>query len=94
MHVKAVEGILEQLELSEIPRLLLLNKADILDLEQRADLRERYPDALFLSAVSGQGLEDLAKAVVSRIDWSGAVRMDALGEPDDAEAGRSEEEGS
>ncbi len=95
MHVAAVEGILEQLELAEIPRLLLLNKADSLDAERRADLYDRYPEALFISAVSGEGLEALTKAVIGRIDWSCSVNAvegsgdESLGATDAEEVGET-----
>ncbi len=70
LHIAAVEKILESLELSAIPRLLLFNKIDALDAERRMDLLEKYPQALLLSAVNGEGLEALAAAVIGRIDWS------------------------
>ena len=75
MHVKAVEGILEQLELGEISRLLVLNKADNLDPERRMDLIEKYPGALVISAVTGEGLTSLALSVIGRIDWSRAITL-------------------
>lgn len=73
MHLAAVDSILESLELQDTPRLLVLNKIDRLDDEARAILAQVHPDAVFVSAVTGQNLETLSAAIVSRIDWSSAV---------------------
>lgn len=67
MQIKAVDDILVQLKLSETPRLLILNKADLLDDEQREGLSNSYPDAFFISAASGQGLAELSKDIAYRI---------------------------
>ena len=69
-QVRAVEDILVQLELQQTPRLMVFNKIDALDAESLLTLQERHPDAVFLSAAQGRGLEDLSRALVSRIDWT------------------------
>ena len=92
LQLKAVEDILEQLELHETPRLLVLNKIDALpaepennepgredlDRESRLDvLKERHPHAFFISARTGAGLEELSRAVADRvIDWERKARVD------------------
>ncbi len=68
-QLAAVDHILESLSLHETPRLLILNKADALDEEMRTTLATLHPEALFVSALTGEGLERLSEAVVSRIDW-------------------------
>ena len=55
----AVEQTLEEIGAGERPRLLVLNKIDLLDAEARDDLRLRYPDAMLVSGVKGEGLEAL-----------------------------------
>ena len=68
MQLGAVETVLESLSLHETPRLLVFNKTDMLDAEAESVLRERHPEALFVAALSGQGLEALSAALVTRID--------------------------
>lgn len=70
MQLSTVESILETLELQDTPRLLVLNKTDRLDAEARAILKDVHPGAVFVSAMTGEGLEKLSAAVVSRIDWA------------------------
>jgi len=60
----SVEQTLEEIGAGERPRLLVLNKVDLLDEEARDELRFRQPDATLVSGVSGLGLEQL----MARID--------------------------
>jgi GTPase len=55
----AVEQTLEEIGAGERPRLLVLNKIDLLDEQARDDLLLRYPDAMLVSGVTGEGLEAL-----------------------------------
>ena len=73
MQLAAVDAILESLDLQDTPRLLVLNKADMLDGETRNNLAALHPAAVFVSAATGQGLDELSAAVVSRIDWTQAL---------------------
>lgn len=57
---RAVEQTLEEIGAGERPRLLVLNKIDLLDEQARDDLRLRYPDAMLVSGVTGEGLEALS----------------------------------
>lgn len=60
---EAVENVLADLDLHDIPRLVLLNKWDAVDAEARAVLLETWPDALPVSALTGEGLDRVSKAV-------------------------------
>ena len=96
LQLKAVEDILEQLALHETPRLLILNKIDALppepedgepgqegqDRESRLDvLKERHPHAFFISARTGQGLDELSRTIADRvIDWERKLRVE-MGKP-------------
>ena len=60
---KAVEDVLEELGVAS-PRTLVLNKADLLDDERRRELSFRHPEAVLVSAASGEGLEDLRERVL------------------------------
>lgn len=66
-QVAAVEGILEELRLQETPRLLVLNKVDLLDAAARDHLALRFPEAVLVSARHGQGLEALVEQVGARL---------------------------
>jgi GTP-binding protein HflX len=60
---RAVEDVLEEIEAGGSPRLLVLNKADLLDDERRRELHFRHPDAALVSAVTGEGLEELGERI-------------------------------
>jgi GTPase len=55
----AVEQTLEEIGAGERPRLLILNKIDLLDERERDELRLRYPGAMLVSGVTGEGLVEL-----------------------------------
>jgi GTPase len=75
--VDAVEVVLAEIGADDRPRLLALNKVDVLDAERRRELSFRHPDAVQVSAVTGEGLEDLREAVEAR--FLGSLRpMDLL----------------
>ncbi len=57
----SVEATLEEIGAGERPRILVLNKVDLLDEEERDELRLRHPEAVLVSGVSGDGLEELGR---------------------------------
>lgn len=61
--VKAVEDVLEGIDAAGIPRLLVLNKSDLIDEAQTAFLRRIYPDAVLTSALSTDGLDELRQRI-------------------------------
>ena len=56
-----VEQTLEEIGAGERPRLLVLNKVDKLDQAARQDLRLRHPEAVLVSAATGEGLHELCE---------------------------------
>jgi GTP-binding protein HflX len=60
---QSVEQTLEEIGAGEQPRLLVLNKVDLLDGEAREELRLRRPEAVLVSGVSGEGLEQLGERI-------------------------------
>src|SRR6202161_3153508 len=50
---RSVEETLAEIGAGERPRLLVLNKIDLLDAGQREELRLRYPDAVLVSGATG-----------------------------------------
>ena len=73
-RVEVVEEILDGLSLRDVPRVLALNKADLLAPESSAALRDAYAApgagsvaAALTSAATGAGLRDLLDAVTDEI---------------------------
>ncbi len=62
----AVEDVLVEIGAAERPRLLALNKVDLLDREHRRELSFRFPEAVQVSAETGEGLDQLREAVEAR----------------------------
>ena len=68
-QIAAVEGILSDMELSDVPRLLILNKWDQVEEALRDVLRERWPEALTISAATGEGLGLLSRRIEDSVRW-------------------------
>jgi GTPase len=60
---RAVEDVLEEIGVGDQPRILVLNKADKLTDERRHELAFRHADASLVSAVTGEGLEELQERI-------------------------------
>jgi len=60
---RAVEEVLEEIGAGERPRLLVLNKADAIDADRREELRFHHPDGILVSALTGEGLDDLGERI-------------------------------
>lgn len=58
-QIEAVETLLDEMPLATGPRQLVFNKIDRLDPEWVEDVRLLYPKALFVSAATGQNLDQL-----------------------------------
>ena len=65
--VRAVEDVLEGIG-ADAPRVLVLNKADLLDGERRRALSFRHPDAVLVSAASGERLEELRERIAREFE--------------------------
>ena len=66
-QLQAVDSILADLDLTGIPRVMLLNKWDAADEDTRAALLAAYPDALPVSALTGKGLDAAARVMERRL---------------------------
>jgi GTPase len=64
---RAVDDVLEEIG-ADAPRILVLNKADRLDDERRRELAFRHPDASLVSAVEGEGLDDLRERIAGEFE--------------------------
>jgi GTP-binding protein HflX len=66
-QIDAVAGVLGEIGALQIPTILALNKRDLVtDLDAKA-LTARYPDAVFISAVRGDGLDELLATLGDRV---------------------------
>jgi GTPase len=64
--IGAVNGVLHDIGADELPIELVLNKVDAADDARRRALSNRYPDALQVSALTGEGLDDLRTRIADR----------------------------
>jgi GTPase len=62
-QLASVRAVLDEIEAEEMPQLLVLNKIDLVDPLGRRRLANRYPDAVAVSARTGEGLEQLKQRV-------------------------------
>jgi GTP-binding protein HflX len=65
-QIAAVNAVLHEIGADELPAELVVNKIDAVDLLHRRRLANRYPDALQVSALTGEGLEELRERVAER----------------------------
>jgi GTP-binding protein HflX len=61
--LQAVHSVLDGIGAGEQPRLLVLNKADALSEERREELSLAHPDGALVSALSGEGIEELLERI-------------------------------
>jgi GTP-binding protein HflX len=74
--MRAVDAVLEEIGADGKPRLLVLNKADLLDEEERREALLRHPDAVLVSALDGDGIESLCEQIkVAFEDTLAAVEL-------------------
>jgi GTPase len=66
-QVEAVREVLRELGADELPELIVLNKLDVADASAVAALRRRYPDAVAVSARTGEGVEELLAVLGARL---------------------------
>jgi GTP-binding protein HflX len=62
-QVTAVRGVLWEIGARDRPELLVLNKTDIAPPEWLAALQRAYPSAVPVSALTGEGIDDLRRAI-------------------------------
>jgi GTP-binding protein HflX len=100
----AVDAVLHEIGASELPVELVLNKIDAVDALGRRRLANRFPDALQVSARTGEGLDELRRRIANRFaerfepvrllipyaDGSRLAELYALGAPVDERADRPE----
>jgi len=102
--LEAVERVLGEIGAGELPVELVLNKIDTADPLRRRRLANRFPDALQVSARTGEGLDELRERVAERFaerfepvrllipyaDGARLAELYALGAPVDERVDRPE----
>jgi GTP-binding protein HflX len=66
--LRAVDTVLAEIVPEEQPRLLVLNKADAIDEDRRRELEFRHPDAVLVSALTGEGLGELGERIAAEFE--------------------------
>jgi GTPase len=64
--IAAVEEVLAEVGAAERPRLLALNKVDLIDADRRRELSFRFPRAVQVSGETGEGLDALRSEIEAR----------------------------
>lgn len=76
-QIDAVHDVLDQIGAHSIASLFVFNKCDLLEKEVFEALQRRYPHALFVSAQTGSGIEELVNAIAQAASSTDA-KLDVL----------------
>ena len=76
-QIEAVRTVLADIDAQSVPELVVVNKSDTADPEVLLQLRRLLPEAVFVSARTGAGLDDLTAAIEERLPHP-AVTVDVL----------------
>jgi len=82
-RMTAVRNVLDEVGASEVALVDVYNKCDALTPDERRRLQDQEPDALFVSALTGQGIDELLETVTSRLELD-VRRITLTFNPDDA----------
>jgi len=77
VDIAAVDEVLAEIGATEVPRLLALNKLDAVSDAERERLLQRFPEAIGISALNGEGVETLLEQIAERLERR-MVEVDAL----------------
>jgi len=66
--IAAVDSVLEEMEAGDRPRLLVFNKIDLLDSEERRRVLVGRRDAVGISAATGEGLDELRTRIATEFE--------------------------
>lgn len=66
-RMSAVNDVLFDLDASDIPMMMVVNKVDLLEGVQTEYIKRAYPDALHVSALTGEGIDALVEAMAKRL---------------------------
>lgn len=74
-RIKAVEEVLNEIDATDMPTIYVLNKADLLGEEERAEVPKKMPYGLLASTRSGEGLQSLREKMSSTLENAGLVTL-------------------
>ncbi|MBC7230122.1 MAG: GTPase HflX [Actinobacteria bacterium] len=74
-RMRAVEEVLEEIGAGDLPAIRVLNKSDLLDAADRADLARAVPDGVFVSTLIGVGLAELRERMAEALRPSRVVTL-------------------
>ncbi|GAB3972694.1 GTPase HflX [Plantactinospora veratri] len=66
-QVRAVREVLAEVGADKLPELLVVNKTDAADEETLLRLKREWPDAVFVSARTGRGVDEVRAAIEARL---------------------------
>jgi GTP-binding protein HflX len=66
-QIKTVRDVVGEVDARDIPEIIVFNKADLIDNDQQILLRGLEPNALFVSAKTGQGIDVLQQLIADTI---------------------------
>jgi GTP-binding protein HflX len=72
-HIAAVHTVLAEVGAERVPAVEIFNKCDRLDAAERARIQAVYPNALCVSALTGEGREELIAVLEGRLALDTAV---------------------
>jgi len=76
-QIAAVREVLAEIGAGSVPELIVVNKADLADPDRLVQLLRREPQALVVSARTGEGMQDLLEAIEARLP-SGLQEVEVL----------------
>jgi len=66
-QIDAVRTVLAEIDADRVPELLVVNKSDVADPKRVAELVAGHPDAMAVSAATGEGVDELLRVVAARL---------------------------
>jgi GTP-binding protein HflX len=67
-RMAAVREVLDEVGATDVPLLEVYNKCDALTPEERRRFQEQEPDAVYISALTRQGVDELVETIASRLE--------------------------
>jgi GTP-binding protein HflX len=66
-RIAAVRQVLDEVDAADVPLVEVYNKCDALTSDERRRLQDQDPSALCISALDGQGIDELVETITSRL---------------------------
>ncbi|MET4782002.1 GTPase HflX [Glaciihabitans sp. UYNi722] len=76
-QLATVRDVIGEVEARHIPEIVVFNKSDLVDADQRLVLRGLEPNAIFVSARTGEGVEELLAAIAAALPVP-SIELDLL----------------